>query len=191
MLLRHSRPDRRGLPAEYLLPKQRRPLRKSLHTVRTEMDAGRQRDQAHTETPVHPKTIATSLQVETPKPATFAIYLRIPSWTQRSNHHHQRQALRNRHRTQRLLRHQAHLAATTTASTSRYRRPSAPKPIDDLHPNTVALMRGPTMYVALNPKSGTARQRLSLRRPQTNRAPGLHRERHRLRSLQSRRKRSL
>jgi len=36
------------------------------------------------------------------------------------------------------------------------------EPIDDLHPNVVALMRGPIQYVALNPAPKLNEDRLSL-----------------------------
>jgi uncharacterized protein len=36
------------------------------------------------------------------------------------------------------------------------------EPIDDLHPETVALMRGPVQYVALNPTAQLSRERLTL-----------------------------
>ncbi len=103
---------------------------------------------------------ATSLQVETPKPATFAIYLRIPAWTKGAKIAINGKPLatgtepkgffaikRTWHNNDRI-----DLLLPQTFRT---------EAIDDLHPNTVALMRGPTMYVALNPKPGRARQRLS------------------------------
>ena len=103
---------------------------------------------------------ATSLQVEMTKPATFAIYLRIPSWTSGAKIAINGKPLatatepkgffeikRTWHDNDRI-----DLVLPQTFRT---------ESIDDLHPNTVALMRGPTMYVALNPKPGTARQRLS------------------------------
>ncbi|HTD96456.1 MAG TPA: hypothetical protein VK627_05985, partial [Edaphobacter sp.] len=36
------------------------------------------------------------------------------------------------------------------------------EPIDDRHPETVALMRGPVQYVALNPTKELSRDRLTL-----------------------------
>jgi uncharacterized protein len=103
---------------------------------------------------------ATSLQVETQKPVTFTIYLRIPAWakgatlsingkpfatgTEPKGFFAIKRTWQNNDRID--------LSLPQTFRT---------EAIDDLHPNTVALMRGPTMYVALNPQPDKARQRLS------------------------------
>jgi DUF1680 family protein len=103
---------------------------------------------------------ATSLQVETQKPSTFTIYLRIPAWTKGATIAINGKPFatgtepkgffaikRTWHNNDRI-----ELSLPQTFRT---------EAIDDLHPNIAALMRGPTMYVALNPKLGRARQKLS------------------------------
>ena len=106
------------------------------------------------------ENIATSLQIETQKPTTFAIYLRIPAWASGAII-----AINGRPITtgaepkgffaiKRTWHNNDHIDLSLPQT---FRTES----IDDLHPNTAALMRGPTMYVALNPKPGKPRQRLS------------------------------
>jgi DUF1680 family protein len=103
---------------------------------------------------------ATTLEVGTAQPGTFAIYLRIPAWTKGA-----RIAINGK-------------PLTTDGEPSGFvpikrtwhdkdridlwlPQSFRTEAIDELHPNTAALMRGPTMYVALNPKAGAPRTRLS------------------------------
>jgi DUF1680 family protein len=103
---------------------------------------------------------ATTLEVGTSKPSNFAIYLRIPSWAQGA----------------RITINDSPL--TTTGELKGFfpikrtwhdkdridlwlPQSFRTEAIDELHPKTAALMRGPTMYVALNPQVGQTRTRLS------------------------------
>jgi uncharacterized protein len=105
-------------------------------------------------------TITLNLQPE--HPVAFTIYLRIPAWLTR--------------------------AATITINGSTSKAPAQPgtftaihrtwragdcigltlpqsfrtEPIDEQHPTTIALMRGPVQYVALNPSAQLDRERLAL-----------------------------
>jgi len=105
---------------------------------------------------------STSIVVTPTHPVSFALYLRIPAWTTR--------------------------AALVTVNGKPIAMPASPgsyiairrawkagdrveltlpqsfrtEAIDDLHPNTVALMRGPVQYVALNPANDLGKQPLTL-----------------------------
>src|SRR5271169_3546865 len=103
---------------------------------------------------------ATTLEVETLKPGTFAFYLRIPSWTQRA-----RISINGKPLTTDTEPRGFFAIKRTWHDKDRIDlwlpQSFRTEPIDDLHPKTVALMRGPTMYVALNPQVGQTRTRLS------------------------------
>jgi len=110
----------------------------------------------------YPAEDTVSITLQPAHPATFTLYLRIPAWLTRP--------------------------ATITINGKPSTSPSQPgtfaairrtwrpgdridltlpqtfrtEPIDDLHPNVVALMRGPIQYVALNPAPKLNEDRLSL-----------------------------
>ncbi len=94
--------------------------------------------------------------------AAFTVYLRIPSWLKGSA------TLRlNGREVATPKRPGTYAAIRRTWRTGDRLELALPQrfrlePIDDLHPNTVALMRGPVQYVALNPSSELGQKRLAL-----------------------------
>ncbi len=103
---------------------------------------------------------ATLLQVETTTPTTFAIYLRIPTWTKGAKIAINGKPLATASEPKGFfaIKRTWHNNDRIELSLPQTFRTEA---IDDLHPNTAALMRGPTMYVALNPQPGNTRRKLS------------------------------
>jgi DUF1680 family protein len=105
-------------------------------------------------------TITLTLQPE--HPVAFTVYLRIPAWLTRAA----AITINGRPST-------APTQPGTFASLRRTWRPGdridltlpqsfRTEPIDEQHPTTVALMRGPVQYVALNPSPQLDRDRLTL-----------------------------
>ncbi len=103
---------------------------------------------------------ATLFQVETPIPTTFAIYLRIPAWTKGA-----KIAINGKPLVTEAEPTGFFAIKRTWHNDDRIElwlpQNFRTEAIDDLHPNTAALMRGPTMYVALNPQPGNTRRKLS------------------------------
>jgi hypothetical protein len=102
------------------------------------------------------------LRIECDEPAAFALYLRIPAWAAQkpSLHlngkiaaHEMRNGFARVHRTW----HPGDIATLTLPADFRT------EPIDELHTETVALLRGPLVYVQLNPAETEAK----LARPDT------------------------
>jgi len=109
-----------------------------------------------------PLSDSASISVKTTHPVEFVIYLRIPSWVDRaatvmvngravtaSGNRGSFVALR------RIWREGDRIAVTLPQS---FRTEA----IDDQHPDTVALMRGPVQYVALSPTKELDAERLAL-----------------------------
>jgi len=123
------------------------------------------------QTTSYPESEYTELRLELPSPTEFTVYVRIPGW----------------------LRSPASIAVNgKVTSVAAERRTFAPirrvwrnhdtievslpftfrtEPIDDRSPNTVALMRGPLMLVALGPQSKLPRELLN---PPQGFTPVLH-----------------
>jgi DUF1680 family protein len=103
---------------------------------------------------------ATALQVNTSKPAAFTIYLRIPEWAQEA-----RIKINNKPLITSAVPKGFFPIKRTWHDSDRIDlwlpQNFRTEAIDDMHPGTAALMRGPIMYVALNPKAGQGRSRLS------------------------------
>jgi uncharacterized protein len=104
-------------------------------------------------------TIALTLQAATP--SAFAVYLRIPAWltqpaTLRLNG---KPVTVARPGTYAVIRRTWRGGDRVDLTLPQSFRTEA---IDNLHPETVALMRGPVQYVALNPRAELSRQRLTL-----------------------------
>ncbi len=125
---------------------------------------------------------ATTLEVEIQKPSTFTIYLRIPTWAQGARINLNGKPLTTSTDPKGFfpIKRTWHDKDRIDLWLPQSFRIEA---IDELHPNTVALMRGPTMFVALNPQAGQTRPHLSPAQSQTDRAAGLSRKRQRLRSF--------
>jgi DUF1680 family protein len=101
----------------------------------------------------------TSFQIETQKPTAFAIYLRIPAWTSGATITINDKPLATAAEPKGFFAikrtwHNNDRIELTLPQTFRT------ESIDDMHPNTAALLRGPTMYVALNAQPGKTRPRL-------------------------------
>ncbi len=105
-------------------------------------------------------TIAITLQPE--RPVAFTVYLRIPAWLTRAATI-----------TINGMPSTAPAQPGTFAALRRTWRPGdridltfpqsfRTEPIDEQHPTTVALMRGPVQYVAINPSPQLDRERLAL-----------------------------
>ncbi|HKO14388.1 MAG TPA: beta-L-arabinofuranosidase domain-containing protein [Acidobacteriaceae bacterium] len=101
----------------------------------------------------YPLADSTTLHFDSSAPVTFALKLRVPGWLD------QRPTV--------LVNGQPAVAETsrgfavirrrwTTGDTVRLEFPqnSRTESIDDLHPDTVALLRGPLVYVEINPAAG-------------------------------------
>jgi DUF1680 family protein len=110
----------------------------------------------------YPSEDTITIHLQPAHPATFTVYLRIPAWlTQRATI-----SINGKPST-------IPAQAGTFAALLRTWHPGdridlnlpqdfRTEPIDDLHPNVVALMRGPVQYVALNPTLELSRDRLAL-----------------------------
>lgn len=132
----------------------------------------------HNDTPIqliqqtqYPLEDTTSLRVITPRPIPFTLYLRIPAWlTQPAQININGRPITITaspgtftpiHRTWSNNDHiDLHLPQSFRT-----------EPIDELHPNTAALMRGSVQYVALNPSSESASQHFNLPANLTQIAP--------------------
>ncbi len=110
----------------------------------------------------YPAEETTAITFQPASAAAFAVYLRIPSWLTQP-------AIVKLNG--KLL--QVSARPGTYAAIQRTWRPGdrieltlpetfRTEPIDELHPETVALMRGPVQYVALNPTVELSKERLSL-----------------------------
>jgi DUF1680 family protein len=110
----------------------------------------------------YPTEDTTTLTLNPTSPVTFTLFLRIPAWlTQPATIHLNGKSLDTPAR------------PGTYAAIQRIWKPGdridltlpqafRTEPIDDLHPDTVALMRGPVQYVALNPTPQLSKDRLTL-----------------------------
>jgi uncharacterized protein len=101
----------------------------------------------------YPAGEAVRLRVQCPGPTEFTLRLRVPAWLQgppaiRVNG---RSADIDTHRGFAALRRRWRSGDTVTLNLNQSFRTEA---IDDLHPRTVALLRGPLVYVEINPRSG-------------------------------------
>jgi DUF1680 family protein len=103
---------------------------------------------------------ATTLEVGTTQPNSFAIYLRIPAWTKGARISINGKPLMTDVEPRGFfpIKRTWHDKDRIDLWLPQSFRTEA---IDELHPNTAALMRGATMYVALNPKAGAPRTKLS------------------------------
>ncbi len=110
----------------------------------------------------YPAEDTTTITLRPENEVTFTVYLRVPAWTKRTA-------------ILRLNGKELGIPArrgTYIALHRRWRKGDKleltlpqdfrMEPIDDLHPETVALMRGPVQYVALNPTAELSHDRLSL-----------------------------
>jgi len=95
------------------------------------------------------------LRVEPPAPAAFTIRLRIPSWlAQPASIHVNGEAVHPQmQRGFAILKRTWKSGDAVTLDLQQALRTEA---IDDLHPETVAVLRGPLVYVELNPAAGPA-----------------------------------
>ena len=109
----------------------------------------------------YPAGDSTTISVQTASPETFTIGLRMPGWLRDSAEIHVNGVKQG-----------AHAAPGTFAKLTRtwrngdrleMRLPQSfrTEPIDELHPKTVALMRGPVMYASLGSSDSVAPGRLS------------------------------
>ena len=102
----------------------------------------------------YPATETTELRVETPAPAEFTIYVRIPGWLQLPA------SLSVNGRSMSVPAERGTFAAVRRVwrnnDTLQVSLPFSfrTEAVDEQHPNTEALMRGPLMLVALNPQPG-------------------------------------
>ena len=110
----------------------------------------------------YPMEDTTAITLRPARAAAFAVYLRIPSWLTEpaivrlngkplpvAAHHGTYAAIRRTWRPGDRIELTLPQAFRT-------------EPIDELHPETVALMRGPVQYVALNPTAELGHDRLAL-----------------------------
>jgi uncharacterized protein len=95
-----------------------------------------------------------TLRVQCPQPTEFTLRLRVPAWLQGppSVRVNGMPANMNMHRGFAALRRTWRSGDVVTLNLNQSFRTEA---IDDLHPRTVALLRGPVVYVEINPRSGT------------------------------------
>jgi DUF1680 family protein len=101
------------------------------------------------ETP-YPAGDSTVLRVETELPATFTVYVRVPGWLRDPP-----EILVNGRRLRSEARPGTFAAVHRTWSRDDRIEMHLPQdlrtePIDELHPNTVAILRGPVLYAGLN-----------------------------------------
>jgi len=109
-----------------------------------------------TQTTEYPLEQAVTLRVGCATPTFFALYLRVPGWLEgpAAIHVNGRLATVETRRGFAILRRQWRPGDTVTLDLPQNFRTEA---IDDLHPHTVAVLRGPLLYVELNPLPGQAR----------------------------------
>jgi hypothetical protein len=124
---------------------------------------------AHAGTPVeltqetrYPAEDTTTIILRPEGEVEFTVYLRVPAWTKRTA------ILRLNGKELAIpARRGTYIALRRTWRKGDQLELTLPQdfrtePIDDLHPETVALMRGPVQYVALNPTAELSRDRLKL-----------------------------
>jgi hypothetical protein len=110
----------------------------------------------------YPAEDTTTLTLQPASPADFTLYLRIPGWLT------QPATLKLNGKTFDIpARPDTYVALRRTWRAGDRIDLTLPQsfrtePIDDLHPETVALMRGPVQYVALNPTPELSKDRLAL-----------------------------
>ncbi len=132
----------------------------------------------HNNTPIqliqqtqYPAEDTTSIRIATPHPTTFTLYLRIPAWLT------QPAQITVNGKPITIAANPGTFAAIHRTWSNNDRvdlhlpQHFRTEPIDELHPNTAALMRGPIMYAALNPSSDSASQRFTLPANLTQIAP--------------------
>jgi len=110
----------------------------------------------------YPVEDRTTITLQPAKPIAFTVYLRIPAWLSQAASitvNGQSVALSARPGTYAAL-HRTWRAGDRIALT--LPQDFRTEAIDDLHPETVALMRGPVQYVALNPTVELSTDRLAL-----------------------------
>jgi DUF1680 family protein len=124
-----------------------------------------------TQTTKYPLEQIVTLRVDCAAPASFALYLRIPGWLERpaAIHVNGRHTSAETRRGFAVLKRRWRAGDTITLDLPQSFRTEA---IDDLHPETVAVLRGPLMYVQLNPAAEQSKlARLEELQPQAD-APG-------------------
>jgi hypothetical protein len=110
----------------------------------------------------YPAEDTTTIVLRPEGEAEFTIYLRVPAWTKRTA------ILRLNGKELALpARRGTYIAFRRTWRRGDELKLTLPQdfrtePVDELHPETVALMRGPVQYVALNPTAELSRDRLKL-----------------------------
>jgi hypothetical protein len=110
----------------------------------------------------YPAEDITTITLRPASDTAFTVYLRIPSWLKRTA------TLRlNGRELATPARPGTYAAIRRTWRSGDRLELTLPQafrtePIDDVHPDTVALMRGPVQYVALNPTSELGHDRLAL-----------------------------
>ena len=104
----------------------------------------------------YPMAQTVTLGIDCAAPAAFALYLRIPGWLElpAAIHVNGQPATAETRRGFAVLRRRWHGGDTVTLDLPQSFRTEA---IDDLHPEMVAVLRGPLLYVELNPAPGQAR----------------------------------
>jgi DUF1680 family protein len=110
----------------------------------------------------YPADDIVTLNVHPAGPVAFTMYLRIPGWLQQGatiRLNGKPVEITARPGTYAALHRTWHVGDRIELTLPQSFRTEA---IDDLHPNTVALMRGPVQYVALNPPADLLNDRLSL-----------------------------
>jgi DUF1680 family protein len=123
----------------------------------------------HNSTPIqliqqtqYPAEDTTSIRIETPRPTAFILYLRIPAWLTQPA-----QISINGRPIAVAAKPGTFTPIHRTWSNNdrvdlRLPQSFRTEPIDELHPNTAALMRGPIMYTALNLSPESSNQRFNL-----------------------------
>ncbi len=104
----------------------------------------------------YPLDGAITIHIACTAPVEFSLQLRVPAWAERSpvvrvNGKPVRTEMR---RGFAAVRRRWKTGDTLTLELKQTFRTEA---IDDLHPNTIALLRGPLVYVEMNPADGTAK----------------------------------
>ncbi len=122
----------------------------------------RWKDVKLTQETLYPAEDSTLLRIEIPQPRQFTVKVRIPGWLR------QPAQIKVNGATVPVAAAAGSFAAITrrwkNGDRIEVRLPQEfrTEAIDDLHPETVALMRGPVMFVALNPWDDLARTRVAL-----------------------------
>lgn len=110
----------------------------------------------------YPAEDVITINLQLASDSVFTLYLRIPSWLTQSA----TLRLNGERLSKPALRGTYAAIRRTWRSGDRVElvlpQDFRTEPIDDLHPDTVALMRGPVQYVALNPPANFDRERLIL-----------------------------